>query len=114
MYYDGIIKVNTHGHQKEMRENGVMGEGEKGDDRFLKLGGDNCKHLQSLCLVILICFILCCKCGPFYLPFPLFSVFFLFARKSSQRKEEKQPRFTCARLRKTKPSESICILPSHP
>lgn len=81
---------------------------------FLKLGGDNCKHLQSLCLVILICFILCCKCGPFYLPFPLFSVFFLFARKSSQRKEEKQPRFTCARLRKTKPSESICILPSHP
>lgn len=35
MYYDGIIKVNTHGHQKEMRENGVMGEGEKGDDRVI-------------------------------------------------------------------------------
>jgi hypothetical protein len=35
MYYDGIIKVNTHGHQKEMLENGVMGEGEKGDDRVI-------------------------------------------------------------------------------
>lgn len=57
---------------------------------FLKLGGDNCKHLQSLCLVILICFILCCKCGPFYLPFPLFSVAFLFASKNSQRKEDEK------------------------
>lgn len=35
MYYDGIIKVNTYGHQKEMLENGVMGEGEKGDDRVI-------------------------------------------------------------------------------
>jgi hypothetical protein len=34
MYYDGIIKVNPYG-QKEMREKGVMGEGEKGDDRVI-------------------------------------------------------------------------------